>query len=84
MIIGSGFIANSFRKSNFNTKDYIIFASGVSNSKEDKSKNFEREVKLLKKYSKFEKSFIYFRLLRYTLCPMPSIYYTSILLHLTH
>ena len=45
MIIGSGFIANSFRKSNFNTKDYIIFASGVSNSKEDKSKNFEREVK---------------------------------------
>ena len=60
MIIGSGFIANSFRKSNFNTKDYIIFASGVSNSKEDKSKNFEREVKLLKKYSKFEKSFIYF------------------------
>ena len=60
MIVGSGFIANSFRKSNLNTKDYIIFASGVSNSKEDKSKNFEREVKLLKKYSKFEKSFIYF------------------------
>jgi nucleoside-diphosphate-sugar epimerase len=60
MIIGSGFIANSFRKSNFNAKNYIIFASGVSNSTEDKNKNFEREVKLVKKYSKLKKIFIYF------------------------
>jgi nucleoside-diphosphate-sugar epimerase len=60
MIIGSGFIANSFRKFYFDKKNILIFASGVSNSKEKKKKNFEREVNLLKKYSKSKKIFIYF------------------------
>ena len=60
MIIGSGFIANSFRKFHLDKKNILIFASGVSNSKEKKSKNFEREVNLLKKYSKSKKIFIYF------------------------
>jgi hypothetical protein len=54
MIIGSGFIANSFRKFYFDRKNILIFASGVSNSKEKKKKNFEREVNLLKKYSNFQ------------------------------
>ena len=60
MIIGSGFIANSFRKFYFDKKNILIFASGVSNSKEKRNKNFEREVNLLKKYSKSKKIFIYF------------------------
>lgn len=45
MIIGDGLISNSFK--NFNHDDYIIFGSGVSNSKETNENEFEKEKILL-------------------------------------
>ncbi|MDQ0591905.1 nucleoside-diphosphate-sugar epimerase [Chryseobacterium ginsenosidimutans] len=46
MIIGSGLIANSLK--NIDSKEILFFASGVSNSLETKSSEFEREFLLLK------------------------------------
>lgn len=48
MIVGNGLIASVFLKSEKDYKDYIIFASGVSSSKETKFEEFEREKTLLK------------------------------------
>jgi|LakMenE18May11ns_1017448.scaffolds.fasta_scaffold9958546_14 nucleoside-diphosphate-sugar epimerase len=48
MIVGNGLIASVFLKNEENYKDYIIFASGVSSSKETKYEEFEREKTLLK------------------------------------
>ncbi len=46
MVIGNGMIANRF--DNYRQeKDVIIFASGVSNSRETKKENFHRELALL-------------------------------------
>ncbi|MCJ8152535.1 hypothetical protein MKJ01_02020 [Chryseobacterium sp. SSA4.19] len=60
MIIGNGLIANSLKF--IDTADNIFFASGVSNSLETRSSEFQREFTLLqdnlKKYS--EHKFIYF------------------------
>jgi nucleoside-diphosphate-sugar epimerase len=60
MVVGNGMLANAFVK----YKEYekvIIFASGVSNSKEVKKKEFLREKKLLKSYSNIKnKRLIYF------------------------
>jgi nucleoside-diphosphate-sugar epimerase len=47
MIIGSGLIANSLK--NIDSEDNLFFASGVSNSLETRSSEFEREFSLLKK-----------------------------------
>lgn len=66
MIIGNGLIADGF--SNFekegkaNFSDLLIFASGVSNSKENNVDNFNREKKLLENNLKehINKKFIYF------------------------
>ncbi|MFY7846128.1 hypothetical protein [Chryseobacterium gambrini] len=46
MIIGNGLIANSLK--NIDTENYLYFASGVSNSLETRSSEFEREFSLLK------------------------------------
>ena len=46
MIIGNGLIAKSLK--NIDTKDHLYFASGVSNSLETRSSEFEREFSLLK------------------------------------
>ena len=46
MIIGSGLIANSLK--NIDTESCSFFASGVSNSLETRSSEFEREFSLLK------------------------------------
>lgn len=46
MIIGNGLIANSLK--NIDSEDLVFFASGVSNSLENKSSEFERELSLLK------------------------------------
>jgi hypothetical protein len=48
MVIGNGMIANRFMNYK-NEKDKIIFASGVSNSKETIEQNFKREFILLDK-----------------------------------
>ena len=48
MIIGNGLIANSFIKYK-DDNDVLVFASGVSNSKEVRKREFEREKVLLEK-----------------------------------
>lgn len=59
MVIGNGLIASKFSKYVDNDK-VIIFASGVSNSKENDSKKFEREISLLSSLIGTEKKIIYF------------------------
>jgi dTDP-4-dehydrorhamnose reductase len=49
MIIGNGLLGNGFKNSKYNFDDYIIFTSGVSNSKENDIKEFEKEKNLLVK-----------------------------------
>jgi len=48
MVIGNGLLANAFKKY-INNDNIIIFASGVSNSKEINETEFKRELELLKK-----------------------------------
>ena len=61
MIIGTGFIASAFEKSNFDHSDFIIFASGVSNSLAKRNfEGFDREKKLLKENLANNKKLIYF------------------------
>lgn len=60
MIVGNGLIANSFKKSKISFEEYIIFASGVSNSQEQRESEFEREKELILSYKKSTKKFIYF------------------------
>jgi len=45
-IIGNGLLANAFR--NLKHEEFIIFASGVSNSQEEKASEYDRELELLK------------------------------------
>ena len=58
MIIGSGLIATAFQ--NFKNENYIIFASGVSNSLENSQIEFNREINLLKEIAKYKKKIVYF------------------------
>lgn len=60
MVVGNGLIAKAFKKYK-GSDDIIIFASGVSNSKELRKEEFDREKELLKSYLKFkDKRFVYF------------------------
>jgi len=59
MVIGSGLIGTAF-KSYINNDDVLIFASGVSNSKNEIQSNFDREIRLVKKQEKFNGLFVYF------------------------
>ena len=47
MIIGNGMLAKAFESFHKRTYNYIIFASGVSNSNETSFENFNREKELL-------------------------------------
>ena len=47
MIIGNGLLASEFKKSNENYDNVIIFASGVSDSKETNLASFGREERLI-------------------------------------
>lgn len=47
MIVGNGLIADAFKRSESDFNDYVIFASGVSNSNETESSKFKREKDLL-------------------------------------
>lgn len=60
MIIGNGLIASTFLRNNFIDQDYIIFASGVSNSQEVSSEAFNRELDLIKSFIYTSKCFVYF------------------------
>jgi len=59
MIVGNGMLANAFNQY-INDDKIIIFASGVSNSKEQNDKEFEREFELLKSFSVTHKKLVYF------------------------
>jgi nucleoside-diphosphate-sugar epimerase len=61
MVIGNGMIANRFMNYK-NDEDIIIFASGVSNSKDTIAQNFQREFLLLKQTVKDHpgRTFVYF------------------------
>lgn len=62
MVVGNGLLAKAFVEYD-TSDDIIIFASGVSNSKETSQKQFDREEKLLRVYlDKYKKNkyFIYF------------------------
>lgn len=60
MIVGKGLIASLFAEDD--RKDIIFFASGVSNSLEDKPEEFLREENLIKKIAEEnqDKTFVYF------------------------
>lgn len=60
MIIGNGIIANAVKS--YDRKDIVFFASGVSNSLETRTSEFEREFSLLKTVyeNNREKKLIYF------------------------
>lgn len=47
MIVGSGLLSSEFAKFSHSFNEYLIFASGVSNSKETNTNNFNREKELL-------------------------------------
>ena len=59
MVIGNGMIATAFSKYK-DDENVIIFASGVSNSKENKPDAFKREFDLLKKYVNIKAKIVYF------------------------
>ena len=62
MVVGSGMIAKAFHHY-INNDDVVIFASGVSNSKEDDDLSFEKEKNLLlsTRFNNVNKKFIYFK-----------------------
>ncbi len=60
MVVGNGMIAKAFESFKDNN-DVIIFASGVSNSKETNPEEYYRELKLLTSYTNMQdKKLIYF------------------------
>jgi nucleoside-diphosphate-sugar epimerase len=59
VIIGDGMIARAFIKSFYDSNDLILFASGVSNSKEMRELEFQREEALLLSIV-YKKKIIYF------------------------
>lgn len=59
MVIGNGMLAQAF-KHYADNDDIIIFASGVSNSREQDDASFSREYDLMKTYAQTDKKFIYF------------------------
>ena len=62
MIIGNGLISSVFNKNKKDYKNYLVFASGVSNSKETNKEQFIREKELILKYIYENKNltFLYF------------------------
>ena len=61
-IVGSGFIANKFKKYSYFLKknNVIIYASGISNSQETNKKNLKREISLVNKFcNKNSKKMVY-------------------------
>lgn len=60
MIIGRGLISTVFEKEYINNDNVIIFASGVSNSKETREAEFNREFNLIKPYLSNKKQLVYF------------------------
>ncbi len=59
MLIGKGLLANAFKHYSENS-NVILFASGVSNSKELDDAKYEREFELLKSYITSKSKLVYF------------------------
>ena len=60
MIIGHGLIASAFNSYFINDQNVIVFASGVSNSRENRSEAFLRERRMLMDALSYEKFILYF------------------------
>ena len=62
MIIGNGLISSVFDKNKKDYENYLVFASGVSNSKETNEEQFIREKELVLKciYENKNLTFLYF------------------------
>ena len=58
MVIGNGLLAKAFKKYEDN-EQVLIFASGVSNSKENNPDSFKREIDLMKSMDR-DKTIVYF------------------------
>jgi UDP-2-acetamido-2,6-beta-L-arabino-hexul-4-ose reductase len=58
MIIGNGMMAKAFKY--YNNKEVVIFASGVSNSLEEREECFEREKKILFEAIEMNRTIVYF------------------------
>lgn len=59
MIVGNGLIASQLSEY-LDNNEIIVFASGVSNSRETKEENFERERLLIDSFIPYNKLFVYF------------------------
>jgi len=59
MVIGNGMMAKAFSEFN-NNDNVIIFASGVSNSRENRDSEYHKELNLLKNYTNSKAQLIYF------------------------
>lgn len=59
MVVGNGFIASAFSQFQ-DSEDVVIFASGVSNSRETRPEEFLRERKLLETYLTSDRLLVYF------------------------
>ena len=66
MIVGNGLIASEFKEQE-NYNDYIVFACGVSSSKQTDESEFKREKDLILEYKNYKKKLIYFSTNRYHL-----------------
>ncbi|MEO6133111.1 MAG: NAD-dependent epimerase/dehydratase family protein [Saprospiraceae bacterium] len=60
MIVGHGLVASAFISSVFDSDQYIVFASGISNSTESNDAAFIREIALLDQFLSKNKTLIYF------------------------
>lgn len=60
MIIGNGLLAQAFRPVYEHDPELVIFASGVSNSRETRAEQFTQEREMLRAACKMEKALVYF------------------------
>lgn len=60
MIIGNGLVASAFKSYFGDDADLIVFASGVSNSRERRGEEFLREKQMLMECMRYEKFTLYF------------------------
>lgn len=60
MIVGNGVLASAFAAEVNDWNDFIIFASGVSNSKESRMDAYERESELINSFLGTQKTLVYF------------------------
>lgn len=60
MIVGNGLLATAFRREFADEHDVVVFASGVSNSREQREEQFQREREMLEAALELGKFLLYF------------------------